>query len=167
MGLRVRGQFQDLLPANKVVQNGGISYVDLSAFNTRNIVGFYEAVARFKVSQFNHDRTPIAKLKDGSSDKAKPSYSNSSSLLMVEAGYQYNTGLQQLAQNQQTNTKQRFVGRVYLTPEIPNTNHTRPLIGFEYSSGLNGGPKVVQIFFGMNVNALKLFTNPTTNKSGN
>ncbi len=172
MGAGVRGQFQDLTPANKLVQTGGVLYLDSSALNTRNVVGLYEGVARFKLSAFGHDQPAIVKTdkatgkttgkNNGKGNKA--AYSNVSDFFVIEAGYQYNSGLQQLAANSQANTKQRFVGRLYLYPEISSTNHTKGLIGVEYSAGVNGGPKVVQVFFGLNANPLKLFAG-SKNKS--
>jgi hypothetical protein len=163
-GFGVRGQFQDLIAINKLVQSGGISYLDLSSANSRNVVGFYEGVLRFKLSSFGHDLPAIADL---SSPDKQNKYSNVSHFLVLEAGFQNNSGLQQLATNPRTNTRDRFVGRLSLTPELPNTNHTKALVGFEYSAGFYGGPKIVQVFFGINTNPLKLFTKPKNANTAN
>jgi hypothetical protein len=103
------------------------------------------------------EETKDASKKSGSQ---KSTYShNSSNFLVMEAGYQNNSGLQQLAANPMTNTRNRFVGRFYLYPPLPGTTQTKPVIGMEYSGGIAGGPKVVQIFFGLNLNPSKLIQN--------
>jgi hypothetical protein len=148
IGLGARGSFQDLVQSNQVVQSGGVSYVDLSSANPRNTIGLYEAVGRFRLSALGHDAP---------ANHSGVYKHNPSDLLVIEAGYQNNSGLQQLAANPQTSTRNRFVGRFYAYPELPGPTHTKILVGMEYSGGINGGPKVVQIFFGTNVNPAKLF----------
>jgi hypothetical protein len=79
-------------------------------------------------------------------------------LLVFEGGYQNNRGLQQLvATSPQTDTRNRYVARFYVNPEIITSNHTQLTMGIEYSGGINGGPHVVQLFFGTNLNPTKLF----------
>ena len=68
---------------------------------------------------------------------------------MIEAGYQNNSGLQELGRN-------RLVGRFYAYPEISSANHTKILVGMEYSGGIGGGAKIIQVFFGTNLNPVKL-----------
>jgi hypothetical protein len=151
-GLGARGSFQYLIPKNQVVQSDGLTYIDLSSANPQNVVGFYEATAHFRLAQLGHDKT----LLNGSTV-------NTSSLLIIEGGYQNNRGLQHLlAGSPQTSTRNRFVGRFYVDPEISSTNHTKIIMGMEYSGGIDGGPHVIQIFFGANLNPSKLF-----GKSGN
>ena len=65
----------------------------------------------------------------------------------------------QLAANPQTSTRNRFIGRFSLYPPLPGTTQTKPVIGMEYSGGIDGGPKVVQIFLGLNLNPAKLIQN--------
>jgi hypothetical protein len=149
LGFQGRGQFQDLISANQVLQSGNLSYVDLTANNPRSYVGLYEGTASFHISSWNHDK---AALPNGS-------YGNASDLLMVEFGYQYNSGLQQLVStNLRQDTRPRYVGRFYLYPEIPNgKTHTKGVVGVEFSGGINGGPKVVQVLWGLNLSPAKLF----------
>jgi hypothetical protein len=147
LGGGVRGSFQDIIPNNQIVQSGGLLYIDLSSANARNAVGLYEATAHFKLSSLGHDKLA----------KADGNYDNVSDLLVIEAGYQNNSGLDQLiASSPQTNTRSRFVGRFYAYPEISSANHTKILVGIEYSGGINGGPKIIQVFLGTNVNPAKL-----------
>jgi hypothetical protein len=154
LGLGVRGAFQDLLPSNQVYQSGGLTYIDLSSNNPQTVIGLYEATAHFKLAQWNHNQPA----------SAAGAYRNVSNLLTVEAGYQNNSGLQQLiAANPSIATRNRFVGRFYLNPELPNAGHTKITIGMEYSGGLAGGPKVVQLFFGTNLNPGKLFSQANPN----
>lgn len=151
-GLGVRGSFQDIVQSNQIVQSGGVSYIDLASANPRNAVGLYEAVGRFRLAALGHDAPTAA-----TGPKTGSYTHNVSDFLVIEAGYQNNSGLQQLAANPQTNTRNRLVGRFYAYPEISSTNHTKILVGMEYSGGIGGGPKVIQIFFGANINPLKLF----------
>jgi hypothetical protein len=154
LGFGGRGAFQDLIPSNQVYQSGGLTYIDLSSNNPQTVVGLYEATAHFKLAQWNHNQPA----------SAAGAYRNVSNLLTVEAGYQNNSGLQQLiAANPSIATRNRFVGRFYLNPELPNASHTKITIGMEYSGGLAGGPKVVQIFFGTNLNPAKLFSQANSN----
>jgi hypothetical protein len=148
LGVHIRGSVQDLVQNNQVVQNGGLSYLALTSSNPKDVVGLYEGTARFRLASLGHDKVNATSGKNG----------NSSSLILIEAGYQYNSGLAQLASNPQTNTKNRFVGRFYLYPEIPGPTHTKGVIGMEYSGGIAGGPKVIQIFWGTNLNPVKLFS---------
>jgi hypothetical protein len=150
IGFAARGSFQDLIATNQVVQNGGLTYIELSANNSKNVVGLYEATAQYKLAAFGHDRS--------ASDTGN--YHNVSNFAVLEAGYQNNSGLQQLiASSPQTSTRNRFVGRFYLYPPLPaSTKQTRLTLGMEFSGGINGGPKIVQIFFGSNVNPAKLFS---------
>ena len=145
-GVGGRGSFQYLIPTNKIVQSSGTTFTDLSAFNPQSAVGFYEATGHFKLSQIGHDRTT----RSGGTQ-------NTSNLLVFEAGYQNNRGLQQLAANPMTNTRNRYVARFYVNPEIIKSNHTQLTMGMEYSGGIDGGPHVVQLFFGTNLNPAKLF----------
>ncbi len=154
LGFGARGAFQDLLPSNQVYQSGGLTYIDLSSNNPQTVIGLYEVTAHFKLAQWNHNQPA----------SAAGAYRNVSNLLTVEAGYQNNSGLQQLiAANPSIATRNRFVGRFYINPELPNAGHTKITIGMEYSGGLDGGPKVVQIFFGTNLNPGKLFSQPSPN----
>lgn len=148
VGFGARGSFQDIVPSNQVIQSGGFSYVDLSSANLKNSVGLYEATLHFRLGQIGHD-TPA-----GTNGK----YHNVSDLLVIEAGYQNNSGLQQLiASNPQASTRNRFVGRFYAYPELPGPTHTRILVGMEYSGGIDGGPKVIQLFWGTSLNPSTLF----------
>jgi hypothetical protein len=150
IGLGAHGIFQYSVAPNQIIQNGALTYIDLGSNNGNQAVGIYEATAHFKVSQWGHDA------------QARPSgnYGNVSNLLVMEGGYQNNSGLAQLiATSPQTNTRNRFVGRIYVTPEVDKVKHTTVTLGMEYSGGLNGGPHVVQIFFGTNINPAKLFSN--------
>jgi hypothetical protein len=152
IGFAARGSFQYLIPSNQLVQGtNGLSYIDFSSVNPKDVVGIYEATAHFKVSQINHDQPA----------SSNGNYHNVSNVLTIEAGYQNNSGLQHLAGNPNTSTRDRFVGRFYINPEIPDANHTTATVGMEYSSGLNGGAHTVQIFIGGNLNPLKL-THPDT-----
>jgi len=145
-GIGGRGSFDYLIPNDKVVQSGGLTYIDLSSANPQNAVGLYEATAHFLLSQINHEKT-----------LTNSSLQNTSNLLAFAAGYQNNRGLQQLAASTQTNTRNRYVARFTVSPEISGKNHTKLTVGMEYSGGINGGPHVVQLFFGTNVNPAKLF----------
>jgi hypothetical protein len=153
VGFGARGSIQDVFQSNQVIQSGGLSYIDLSSANPRNVVGLYEGVLRFRVASIGHDK--IA---------ATGKNMNASSLLVIEAGYQNNSGLAQLASNPQTNTRNRFVGRFYLYPELPGGTHTKGVIGMEYSGGIGGGPAVIQIYWGTNLNPAKLLS-PTNSTS--
>jgi len=135
IGGGVRGSFQDIVPNNQVIQRGGSSYVDLSSANLTTAVGLYEATGHFKLSSIGHDTG---------------GYHNVSNLLVIEAGYQNNSGLRQLS------ASNRIVGRFYAYPEISSTNHTKILVGMEYSAGIAGGAKIVQVFLGTNLNPAKL-----------
>jgi hypothetical protein len=146
-GFGARGSFQYLIPSNKVVQNGGLTYIDLSSANPHNAVGFYEATGHFRLAQLGHNKTLI-----------NANTQNASNLLVFEGGYQNNRGLQQLmASDPQLDTRNRYVARFYVNPEISSTNHTQLTLGMEYSGGINGGPHVIQLFFGTNLNPAKLF----------
>jgi hypothetical protein len=154
-GFGARGSFQDLVPGNQVVQNGGLTYIDLSSNNPKNVIGLYEATARFMIATVGQR----AATTDGS-------YHNTSNLLVIEAGYQNNSGLQQLIPSSpQTNTRNRFVGRFYIYPPVSQSTQTKLALGVEYSGGINGGPKVVQLFLGTNLNPGKLFS-PKKSQSG-
>jgi hypothetical protein len=131
IGGGVRGAFQDIIPNDQIVQRGGVSYLDLSSSNLTNAVGLYEATGHFKLSSLGHVG------------------GNVSNLLVIEAGYENNSGLGQLTRN-------RLVGRFYAYPEISSANHTKILVGREYSGGIDGGPKIIQVFFGTNLNPVKL-----------
>jgi len=149
LGLGFRSSLQDLLSPNQVIQSGGLTYLNLSANNPNNVTGLYEATAHYRLGQHGHDTTATT----------GGTFGNVSNLLVIEGGYQNNSGLQQLiAGSPQTNTRDRLVGRFYLTPELPGTNHTTITLGMEYSRGINGGPKIVQVFVGTNVNPAKLFS---------
>ena len=148
-GFGARGSFQYLISNNKIVQSGGLTYIDLSSANPHNAVGFYEATGHFRLAQIGHNTT---------SADAGPGIENVSDLLVVEGGFQNNRALQQLMSSDvQTDTRNRYVARLYVHPEIPNTKHTQLTMGIEYSGGLNGGPHVVQLFFGTTLNPAKLF----------
>jgi hypothetical protein len=149
VGIGGRGSVEYLIAQNQIVQSNGLTYVSLSSLNPDDVVGFYEATGHFRLGQWGHDKTM-------STDQAQ----NTSTLLLIEGGYRNDRGLQQLiGGSPQTNTRNRYVGRFYLYPELPNTKHTRVAIGMEYSGGMDGGPHVVQIFFGTNLNPSKLFSN--------
>jgi len=148
-GVGARGSFQYLIPSNKIVQSGGLSYIDLNSANSQNAVGFYEATGHFRLAQFGHDKT---------SASGGPGIQNASDLLVIEGGFQNNRGLQQLmTSNLQTDTRNRYVARFSVHPEIIASSHTQLTMGMEYSAGINGGPHVVQLFFGTNLNPAKLF----------
>jgi hypothetical protein len=149
VGLAARGSLESLVQSNQIIQSGGLPYADLTSVNPKNLVGIYEGVFRYRLSQPSHDRAP---------NSTTAAYENVSDLLVIEAGAQYDSGLTQLAPNPQTNTRNRIVGRFYAYPELPNANHTKILVGLEVSAGINGGPKVVQIFWGANLNPTKLFS---------
>ena len=159
IGFAGRGAVEIPVQSNQVVQSNGNTYVNLTSLNqSLNVFEFAEGVARFRIA--THD-APAGKK---SNTSAPITYANAADFFVAEAGYQYNTGLGQLAANPSTNTRPRFVGRFYVTPEISSTNHTKLLIGMEYSSGVNGGGKVVQLFFGTNLNLAKLFNPTSTNQ---
>jgi len=164
VGGSFRAAFQDIIATNQITKINDVSYVDLSALNPRNVVGLYEGVARLSVSQFHGAATVPS-----GDDTVYDSSENVSNFLVVEGGYQNNSGLTHLvATSPQMDTRNRFVGRLSLYPEIPGTSHTKGLVGFEYSAGFGGGPKIVQLFFGLNANALKsLFAGTTNNSGGN
>ncbi len=149
-GVGARGSFQYLIPNNKVVTSGGLTYIDLTSVNPHDAVGSYEATGHFRLAQIGHN-----KVLPGQDQKGK--IQNSSDLLNVEAGYQNNRGLQQLMANSSLNTRNRYVARFSINPELPNAKHTQLTMGVEYSGGMNGGPHVVQLFFGTNLNPAKLF----------
>jgi hypothetical protein len=147
-GVGARGSFQYLIPTNNVVQSGGLTYIDLSSANPQNAVGFYEATGHFHLVQPGHNKG-VANT---------DSTNNVSDLLVVEGGFQNNRGLSQLmASDPQTNTRNRYVARFYVRPELPSMKHTQLTMGIEYSAGINGGPHVVQLFFGTNINPASLF----------
>jgi hypothetical protein len=149
-GLGIRGSGQYLISQNQIVQNNGLSYVSLSSLNPQDVVGFYETTGHFRI--FQHDTT----MPDGTTQ-------NASSFLIIEGGYQNNRGLAELIGNSpQTNTRNRYVARFYLYPELPNTNHTKITVGMEYTGGIDGGPHTVQIVFGTNLNPAKLFNNKSS-----
>jgi hypothetical protein len=144
-GVSGRGSFQYLIPTNQIVQNNGVSYIDLNSTNPHNAVGFYEVTGYADVAQHDHAL---------SSGKAE----NSSPLLVIEGGYQNNRGLQQLLPaSPQSSTRNRYVGRFSFNYEVNKTNHSKVSVGMEYSGGIDGGPHVVQIFIGGNLNPAKLF----------
>jgi hypothetical protein len=147
LGIGAKGSVEYLVSQNQIVQSNGLTYVSLSSLNPQDVVGFYETTGHFRLGQWGHDKT----MSTGTAQ-------NTSTLLLIEGGYQNDRGLQQLS-NPQTNTRNRYVGRFYLYPEIPNAKHTRITVGMEYSGGMNGGPHVVQIFFGTSLNPSKLFSN--------
>jgi hypothetical protein len=105
----------------------------------------YEGVFRFRVASHDHVSS------DGTNG-------NSSDLLLIEVGYQNNTGLGKLAIDPQTNTRNRIVGRFFLSPELPGGTHTKGVVGLEYNGGISGGPAVIQIFYGTNLNPARLLT---------
>jgi hypothetical protein len=149
-GIGARGTFQYLIPDDKIVQSGGLTYVDLGSANPQNAVGLYEMTAHFILSQIGHDKpTPDGVIQ------------NTSNLLECDAGYQNNRGLQQLAATTQINTRNRYVARFSVNPEIDVKSHTKLTMGMEYSGGMKGGPHVIQLFFGTNVNVPKLFRGGT------
>jgi hypothetical protein len=131
IGGGVRGSFQDIIPSNQIVQRGELSYTDLSSTNPTYAAGLYEATGHFNLASIGHVG------------------GNVSNLLVIEAGYQNNSGLQELGRN-------RLVGRFYAYPEISSANHTKILVGMEYSGGIGGGAKIIQVFFGTNLNPVKL-----------
>ena len=144
-GVSGRGSFQYLVPTNQIVQNNGASYIDLSSTNPHNAVGFYEIMGYADVAQ--HDHT-LATLKT----------ENSSPLLVIEGGYQNNRALQQLLPaSPRSSTRNRYVGRFTFNYEVSKATHSQISFGMEYSGGINGGPHVVQIFIGGNLNPAKLF----------
>jgi hypothetical protein len=153
-----RGSFQYLVPSNKVVQNGSATYIDLSSANSNNAVGFYEATAQFRLAQVNHPQN----LKTCAGNGDCP-VQNVSDLLRFEAGYQNNRALQGLSTSVgQLDTRNRYVARLYVNPEINKSTHTQLSIGMEYSGGIDGGPHVVQLFFGTNLNLPSLFSNKSS-----
>jgi hypothetical protein len=145
-GVSGQGSFQYLIPTNQIVQNNGATYIDLNATNPHNVVGFYEIAGYAQVAQ--HDHT----IQGGSTE-------NSSPLLVIEGGYQNNRGLSQLLPASSQSTRNRYVGRFSFNYEVPGTKHSKISFGMEYSGGLNGGPHVVQLFIGGNLNPAKLFKN--------
>ena len=176
LGLAGRAAFEDLVQSNQIVQSGGVSYINLSSNNPRNAIGLYEGVFRFRVGALGHDapaadpqkqngKLAVARNNVAKNNGPKTYSHNTSDFLVMEAGYQNNSGLQQLAANPQTSTRNRFVGRFYLYPPLPGTTQTKPMVGMEYSGGINGGPKVVQIFFGVNLNPVKLAQNNTSSNA--
>jgi hypothetical protein len=148
LGLDARGAFDYLIPTNKVVQNGNLTYIQLTSANPYNAVGLYEATAHFQLSQIGKAQ----------SIRNTASYPNVSNLLSVEGGYQNNRGLQHLAANPQMDTRNRYVGRLTVSPTLGTpTKQTRITMGIEYTGGIDGGPHVVQLFFGTTLNPPKLF----------
>ena len=154
LGLGARASFEYLIPSNKVVQNGGLTYLDLSSANPQNAVGFYEATGHFRLSQIGHNKTRPA---SGKNSATKQSTQNVSNLLVFEGGYQNNRGLQGLSTNSTTDTRNRYVARFYVNPPI-GPKQTKFTMGMEYSAGINGGPHTIQLFFGTNLNVAKLFS---------
>jgi hypothetical protein len=145
-GLHGRGSFQYLIPRDQIVQNNGASYIDLSSVNPHNVVGFYEIVGYAQVAQ--HDKV-LSTFK----------VENTSPLLVVEGGYQNNRGLAQLLPaSPGTSTRSRYVGRFSFNYEVSKSTHSQVSFGVEYSGGINGGPHVVQLFIGGNLNPAKLFS---------
>jgi hypothetical protein len=144
-GIKARGSLQVILPGDQVLQQGGNFYSDLGSVNLRNAVGLYEMVGRFRVAQ--HDP-----------GNAGTNYtSNPEDLLRFEIGYQNNSGMQHLVtSNPALNTRQRFVGRFVLSPEINTTTHTRIQIGIEYNAGINGGPRDIKFIYGGALDAAAL-----------
>ena len=148
VGFGAHGSLQSLVQNDQIVQSGGLSYANLSSLNPRNLVGIYDGFFRYRLSQPGHDK------------QARPNsnaYENVSDLLVIEAGAQYDSGLSNLTGDPKNNTRRRVVGRFYAYPELPNAKHTKFKVGLEVSAGFNGGPKIVQIFWGANLNPLKLF----------
>jgi len=140
-----RGSFQYLIPTNQIVQNNGASYIDLNAINSHNTVGFYEATGYAAIAQ--HDRLV-------SQWKAE----NSSPLLIIESGYQNNRALQQLLPaSPRINTRSRYMGRFTFNYEVSHSTHSQISLGMEYSGGIHGGPPILQLFVGGNLNPAKLF----------
>jgi hypothetical protein len=152
IGFGARGSIRDIVQSNQIVQSGGISYAYLSALNPKTTSAVYEGVFRFRLGAHDQEVNHVA--------GAATTYANNSDLVVIEAGYQNNSGLQQLATNPLVSTRSRFVARFYAYPVESSTNHTKMLVGLEYSGGINGGPKVIQIFWGTNINPARLF-NPT------
>ena len=145
-GVSGRGSFQYLIPTNQIVQNNGASYIDLSSTDPHNAVGFYEIMGYAEITQ--HGQTL------SNTKKAQ----NSSPLLVIEGGYQNNRALQQLMPaNPQSSTRDRYVGRFSFNYEVSKATHSQVSFGVEYSGGINGGPHVVQLFIGGNLNPPKLF----------
>jgi hypothetical protein len=149
-GIKARGSFQALLPSDQIVQSQGNFYSDLTSVNLRNAIGLYEFTGRFRVAQRNHD--------EGSINSITGKYQkNPDDLLVIEAGYQNNSGLQHLITTSPlTNTRNRFVGRFYAYPEINAASHTRVLFGVEYNSGINGGPRDIRLFYGASLDPAAL-----------
>ena len=140
-----RGSFQYLIPTNQIVQNNGATYIDLNTINSHNTVGFYEATGYFAVAQ--HD-----------SLTSKWKAQNTSPLLIIEGGYQNNRALQQLLPaSPGINTRSRYMGRFTFNWEVSHATHSQISIGMEYSGGIHGGPPVLQLFLGGNLNPAKLF----------
>jgi hypothetical protein len=147
IGFAARSALQDVVPVNQVIQSGGFSFADLSSSNLNNLVGLYEGTFHFRLGQIGHD-TPAG---------ANGKYANVSDLLIIEAGYQVDTGLTQLnPTNPQASTRGRIVGRFYAYPELPGPTHTKILVGMEYSGGIHGGPQVIQLFWGTSLNLATL-----------
>jgi hypothetical protein len=129
------------------VENAGTTYVDLSSANPQNAVGFYEATGYFRLAQVGHNRTVM-----------NSNIQNTTDLLVIEGGYQNNRGLQQLIPTSpDINTRSRYVARLFINPEVSSKTHSQVTLGVEYSGGINGGPHVVQLFFGTTLNPAKLF----------
>jgi hypothetical protein len=130
-----------------MVQSEGIQYADLSAVNRRDSIGLYEVTGRFRLAQW-HDANSIRNGKFTG---------NSADFLMVEAGYQNNSGLTHLiASSPQTNIRNRLVGRFYIYPEINSPTRTKLMLGVEYSGGLNGGPRDIRIVYGTTMDPARL-----------
>jgi hypothetical protein len=149
IGFGAHGTLEDLVQNNQVVQSGGSYYSDLASLNPKNLVGIYEGVFRYRLSQPGHDKA---------ANSGNAAFENVSDLLVIEAGAQYDSGLSHLVADQRVNTRNRFVGRFSAFPELPNAKHTKLTVGLEVSAGINGGPKVVKIFWGANLNPLSLFS---------
>jgi len=144
-GASGRGSFQYLIPTNQIVQNNGSSFIDLNSINTHNTVGFYEITGYAQVAQ--HDRLVT-------NWKAQ----NTSPLLIIEGGYQNNRALQQLLPaTPGINTRSRYMGRFTFNWEVSHATHSQISLGMEYSGGIHGGPPVLQLFLGGNLNPAKLF----------
>jgi hypothetical protein len=153
-GFVARGSFQALFTGDQVVTGSGISFADLGSLNTRDAVGLYEGVARFRIAQ-SHDNNSLRRDAGGTAGAFKK---NVEDLLVIEAGYQNNSGLAHLMPNNTVNTRNRFVGRFYAYPEINKTTHTKVLFGVDYDGGINGGLRDIKIFYGFNLDPSKLIT---------
>jgi hypothetical protein len=141
-GLKWRGSGQIIVPSDQIIENQGNLYSDLKNVNLRNAIGIAEIVGRFRIANWGHDKSIF----DSSTGRFK---GNPDDLLVIEGGYQYNTGLDRLNLNDPlANTRHRFVGRFLANPEINPATHTRVTFGVEYNSGINGGPRDIKLLYG-------------------